>query len=77
MKYRKKNTQQNTITVAMDLFQETMVEIAVYDLLAVLRNANIRFIISCFCKALTFGILYLFYILTHAYFISISIKKKE
>lgn len=35
MKYRrKKNTQQNTITVAMDLFQETLVEIAVYDLLA-------------------------------------------
>lgn len=34
MKYRrKKTTQQNTITVAMDLFQETMVEIAVYDFL--------------------------------------------
>lgn len=64
MKYRKKNTtQQNTITVAMDLFQKTMVEIAVYDLLAFLRNANIRFIISFFCKAPTFGILYLFYIL--------------
>lgn len=61
MKYRKKNTQQNTITVAMDLFQATMVEIAVYDLLAFLRNANIRFIISFFCKAPTLGILYLFY----------------
>lgn len=36
MKYRKKTTQQNTITVAMDLSQETMLEIAVYDLLTFL-----------------------------------------
>lgn len=46
----------------MDLSQETMLEIAVYDLLTFLGNANIRFIISFFCcKALIFGILYSFY----------------